>query len=123
MTNWTLIREALYERARGRCEISGLPLGDSWAAHHRRKKGSGGTRLPDVHSLPNLLALSHQAHNLRRPSAHLDPAWAAARGYMIPWWEVPRLAPVWLLGRRWVLLTEAGAYLPLPSDIVQPPAG
>lgn len=123
MTNWTPIRETLYERARGRCEISGLALGDSWAAHHRRKRGSGGTSLADAHSLPNLLALSHQAHNLRRPSAHLDVAWAAARGYTIPWWEVPRLAPVWLLGRKWVLLTEGGAYLPLPLDVMQPPVG
>jgi hypothetical protein len=123
MTNWAPIREALYERAGGRCEISGRPLGDSWAAHHRRKRGSGGTRKPDVHTLPNLLALCHEAHNLGRPSAHLDPAWAAERGFMIPEWEVPRLTPVKILCRKWVLLTSAGGYLDIPQDMMRPPAG
>jgi hypothetical protein len=123
MTDWRSIREKLHERAGGRCEISGIPLGDSWAVHHRRKKGMGGTALPDVHALPNLLALSHQAHNLRRPSAHLDVAWAEARGFTLPAWSIPRLTPVYLLCRKWVLLTATGDYFPLPRDMQQPPAG
>lgn len=75
----------------------------------------GGTNRPDTHTLPNVLALTHEAHNLRRPSAHLDVAWARERGYLLPDWSWPRLEPVWLFGRAWVLLTATG-YRPIRHD-------
>jgi hypothetical protein len=114
--NWTDLRERLWTRCAGRCEVTGRPLDPrSWAAHHRRKKGMGGTSRPDVHTLPNLMAVTHEAHNLSRPSVHLDPAWANERGYLVPWWGAPRLEPVWLFGRQWVFLTDDGRYRPLTT--------
>lgn len=83
----------------------------------------GGTNRLDTHTLPNVLALTHEAHNLRRPSAHLTPAWSYERGYLVPDHDVPRLVPVWLFGRRWTLLDERG-YLWLPvANGPAPPGG
>lgn len=72
----------------------------------------GGTSRPDVHTLPNVLALTHRAHNLGRPSAHLDPTWARARGYLVSASvDHPGLVPVLLHGRTLVILGEDGDYL------------
>jgi hypothetical protein len=113
--NWSIIRDRLLVRCAGRCEVSGLPLGESWAVHHRRKKGMGGTSLPDVHSLSNLMAVRHELHNLGRPSIHLDVAWSEIRGYLVPWWGSPRLEPVWLFSRQWAFLLPNGSYRPVTA--------
>lgn len=108
------LRAAAYERARGRCEITGLILpggpDGEWALHHRRLKGMGGTNKPDTHTLPNLMALTHQAHNLGRPSAHLDVTWARERGYLVSQHKDPRLVPILLYGRIEVTLGLDGEY-------------
>lgn len=109
------LRAAAYKRSRGRCEITGLILpggpDGEWALHHRRLKGMGGTNLPDTHTLPNLMALRHEAHNLGRPSAHLDVTWARDRGYLVRRGANPLLAPLLLHGRVWVTLGPDGEYL------------
>jgi hypothetical protein len=105
------LRAQVYERAQGRCEITGMPLGESWALHHRRQRGMGGTARADTHTLSNVMALTHHIHNLGTPSVHLAVAWAYARGYLLAGNSVPRLEPVWLLGRQWALLSDEGAYL------------
>ena len=112
--NWNLLRPALLERAGGRCEVTGEPLGDSWACHHRRKRGMGGTTLADTHSLPNLMAVTHRIHNLGTPSIHLRPAWAIEQGYLLPWWCDPLDEPILLHGRRRVWLTADGHYASQP---------
>lgn len=76
----------------------------------------GGTNRPDVHTLPNLMALTHAAHNLTRPAVHLDVAWALDRGYLLTSSALPRLEPVWLRERAWVLLTADGGYLPCTHE-------
>lgn len=108
------LRAAAYARARGRCEITGTilpggPDGD-WALHHRRLKGMGGTNKVDTHTLPNVMALSHVAHNLGRPSAHLDVAWARECGYLVSQHADPRLVPILLHGRIRVTLGLDGEY-------------
>lgn len=113
------LRDQAYQRAHGRCEITGAPLGDNWALHHRRPRGAGGTRRPDTHVASNVLALTHAVHNLATRSVHLDLAWSRPRGYLLGQWQVPRLEPVWLLGRRWVLLLDNGDYLEIE---MAPPA-
>lgn len=114
------LRFAAWTRAGGRCEITGmiLPGGPDgeWALHHRRKKGMGGTNKPDTHTLQNVLACTHRAHNLGRPSVHLDVNWARDRGYLLHWTDCPRTEPVWLLRRTWVLLTPDGRYLPVARE-------
>lgn len=113
------LRDQVFERAAGRCEITGVPLGDNWALHHRRPRGAGGTRRLDTHVLSNVLALTHAVHNLATRSVHLDLAWSKPRGYLLGQWQIPRLEPVWLLERRWVLLLNSGNYLEIK---MAPPA-
>ena len=113
-------RRAVWKRAAGRCEITGLRLGDrdgdGWECHHRRNKGMGGTDRPDVDSPANLLALSPAAHR----AVHASRAWAQPRGYLLsknlpPEQDDPSMWPVFLSGRRWVLLTHSGGYAAIPT--------
>lgn len=115
-------RRAVWERAHGRCEITGAHLGDrdgsGWECHHRRNKGMGGTDRPDVDSPANLLALSAPAHR----AVHASRTWAQPRGYLVPKQLPPELDdpsmwPVLLLGRRWTLLTHAGGYATIPKGM------
>jgi hypothetical protein len=121
------IRRSVWERASGRCEISGLQLGpadsDRWECHHRRNKGMGGTSRENVDSLTNLLALNPRVHNGGPLSVHGRRAWSQKRGYLIPKdVSQPGMWPLWLLGRRWVLLTDSGVYAPLPIPKEAPDA-
>lgn len=108
------LRAAAYQRAQGHCEITGLPLGESWALHHRRVRGMGGSRRADTNTLPNVLAITHEVHNLRslpgHPAVHLDVAWARQHGYLISQAADPQKAPVEIAGQGWTLLTCDGGY-------------
>jgi hypothetical protein len=109
------LRHRAYQRARGRCEITGvtLPGGPDgpWALHHRRPKQMGGTNKPATHTLPNVLAITHEIHNLATRSVHLDPEWARPRGYLLRQHQIPRLVPVLIGGHQWAILGLDGAYL------------
>lgn len=113
-------RAPLWERCNGLCEVSGQPLDyETFDMHHRRNKGMGGTSRPDVHDLTNLLALDPQVHNGGHQSVHGRRAWSQERGYLVP--KSTRsheltMWPVWLQGRRWVLLSSIRGYLPLPPE-------
>jgi len=114
----------LWERCGGRCEASGQPITfDSFDMHHRRNLGMGGTSRTDAHDLDNLLALSPVIHNGSPQAVHSRRPWAQERGYLVPKHDNhPGMRPVWLHGRRWVLLGKDGQYhdppIPLP-----PPRG
>lgn len=115
-------RLPLWERCGGRCEVSGRPLDfDTFDMHHRRNKGMGGTSRSGVHELWNLLALHPQVHNGGPQSVHGRRQWSQDRGYLVPKHtpdHVTALWPVWLQGRRWVLLPTAPGrpYWPLPTS-------
>lgn len=113
--DWTDLRQRLWTRSGGRCEVSGVALDPlSWDAHHRRNKGMGGTYREDTDTLPNLLVTHPLVHNLRPDSIHGHPAWSRPRGYLLAKdTERLDLVPVWLHGRVWTLLTPDGGYLPL----------
>lgn len=111
--NWTLIREQLWERSGGRCEASGRALDpETFDAHHRRPKGSGGTSRPDRDDLDNLLALDPEMHNPGPLSVHGRPAWSTARGYLVPkHQDHPGYFPVWQPhNARWINLGKTGDY-------------
>lgn len=122
-------REAVYERAGGRCEISGARLRPDgfghFEVHHRRNKGMGGTSRPDVDNLSNLLALDPQVHNGGPTSVHGRRRWSQARGYLIPKHvDHPGHWPVWLRRGRnvweWVILGDDGQYYPVPVPLAAP---
>ena len=115
-------RDAVWDRAGGRCEITGAPLGprgsDQWECHHRRNKGMGGTDRSNVDSLSNLIALTPAIHNGGPQSVHGRRGWSEDHGYLIPKRiDEPGMWPMKLLGRRWVLLGDDGRYYPLPTGI------
>ena len=100
------LRERLWERCGGYCEVTGEPLGDSWAMHHRKLRKHGG---PDC--LSNLLAVTHQAHNLGTDAIHLHPRRSYDHGWLVQSFANPALTPVAISGRGLVYLTESGEYL------------
>ena len=75
--NWTDVRIALWERARGRCEGCGKHLGDDGAVHHRRLRSRGGD-----HSMGNLLLLCTACHLW----AHRNVTEATALGWIVSTW-------------------------------------
>lgn len=128
MTKLSAQRQPLWERCKGRCEVSGRPLDfDTFDMHHRRNKGMGGTSRLDVDALWNLLALDPEVHNGGPESVHGRRRWSEDRGYLIPKHEQdPGLWPVLLGGllpqrfQRWVFLApeQGDGYLPLPQHLV-----
>jgi len=113
--NWGRIRDALWERSGGRCEVSALALDrDTFDAHHRRNKGMGGTDRADRDALSNLLALDPIVHNGGPRSVHGRRTWSQPRGYLLSKLDpLPAIVhPVWLHGVRWVWLTDDGRYAP-----------
>lgn len=117
------IRTAVWERERGRCMVTGLPLpgpdDDGWDCHHRRPKGMGGTDRADTDTVVNLIAVLPEVHNLgyrrRRVDGvlgrtiHGDPLWSRPLGLLVSKEHPPMSIPVrtW---HGWVFLTPDGGY-------------
>jgi hypothetical protein len=78
------LREALFQRSGGYCELCGGVLPESWALHHRKLKSQGGKD-----ELSNIVALHHECHNLGTDSVHLNPAKAVSMGFIVPSWDTP----------------------------------
>lgn len=109
------LRAAAWERERGRCFVTGAPLGPvdgPWQLHHRRPGGKGGTSRPDQQTLPNVIALSERAH---QQLVHGLPSIARAHGWLVSSISGPPPRALslqhWAVG--WVWLEEAGGYAPV----------
>lgn len=108
--------EAVWDRAGGRCEISGVQLsgerGIDWQVHHRRPRRMGGSRLDDTNSVENLMLLSPEAHE----HVERNRSEAYERGWLVRQDAVPAAVPVVVMvdGRpALVLLTDDAAYAPV----------
>lgn len=100
------LRNAVYARCGGYCEVCGRPLLQSdMATHHRQLSGQGG---PDA--VENLLALHHGCHNLATGAVHLSVARSIEHGWIVPSWADPATVPVQVHGYRSVRLTTGGQY-------------
>jgi 5-methylcytosine-specific restriction endonuclease McrA len=97
------LRELLFNRSGGYCELCSLPLPESWALHHRKLRSRGGK-----HEIANVVALHHECHNLGTKAVHLNVEWATEIGFIVPSWEIAHLTPMLYYGRDKVLLTEDG---------------
>lgn len=75
-------RQAVINRARGRCERCGHP---GVHIHHRKPRGMGGTSDPAINTAPNLVFLCLTCHEyVERNRTHAyDAGWLAHR------WEDP----------------------------------
>jgi len=121
------LRQAAWERQRGLCAATGLPLGDvdggPWDLHHRLAGGMGGSST-DRDRLCNLVAVLSAAHNMGSPrlavdgvpgrSIHTDPGWSRPRGLLLSQHGGdPAAEPVLMYGLGWVFLTDDGRWIPL----------
>jgi len=97
------VREALYRRTNGYCDVCGLVMAeDEMAAHHRKRRSQVGGW-----NLANLLGCHHGCHNLGTRSIHANPYWAHRYGYLLMSWE-PDSKPVFLHHAYWVQLHDDG---------------
>jgi hypothetical protein len=84
--------EIVLARARGYCEVCGLPAQDSMAFHHRKLKSREPRKeFRDVPS--NLIWVHHECHNLGTNSIHFRVAYATAKGWIVPSWAKPEEYP------------------------------
>lgn len=119
--------EAVWDRAGGRCEISGVQLfGErtvGWHVHHRRPRRMGGSKLDDTNSVENLLLLSPEAHE----HVERNRTEAYERGWLVRQEAIPAAVPVIVLvdGQpARVLLTEDAAYRSVEDvDLPEAPDG
>jgi hypothetical protein len=111
---WATVRELIYWRSGGQCEVCGATLHGAMEAHHRLPRRYG----PDCPC--NALALCGECHH---DKVHGQPIESAAAGRILSSTAlgaaVPDDAPAWLWvrghGMVWVQLSCAGAYRIVPS--------
>jgi hypothetical protein len=90
-----LMRELVWERGKGRCDICGDDLSrNRWECHHRKLRSQGGADEP-----LNLLALHPFCHD----KAHGNRDWSRRRGYIVHRNDDPATRPVLRHNRRWQL--------------------
>lgn len=110
--DWKQLRETLWARSGGFCEISGWPLDfETFDAHHRRPKQMGGTYRELTDSPANLLALLPLVHNGHPKSVHGAPEWSRPRGYLLGGRfsdEAVLATPVLYRGHTWMILQDGG---------------
>lgn len=84
------LREQLWQRCNGYCEVCGFPLEkENYALHHRKLRSRGGKD-----EIANVMALHHKCHNLGTNSVHLNPKWATENGFMVSAYDTPDL--IWV---------------------------
>jgi hypothetical protein len=96
---------ALDTRSMGLCEVCGG--GTVTEHHHRRPRGSGGTKRPETSTASNGLAVCHDCHRLIESHRAL----ALLLGWLVPQMGDPAQSPVLRRG-VWVLLADDGAIQP-----------
>ncbi|MGE2733807.1 HNH endonuclease [Mycolicibacterium vaccae] len=101
--------EIVDERAGGRCERCG-EIASDLQNHHRRPRGSGGSRRPDTNVASNagrLCGLCHRTVESYRAKAY-DEGWLVRQS------QSPMATPVLYRG-RWVLLDDLGDTYRIPT--------
>lgn len=93
---------AVLERAGHQCERCGCPRVEQ--IHHRKPRGAGGTRDPQINSTSNLLALCAQCH----VEIESNRTVAYEQGWLVPRNADPARSPVWLAFRGYSLLSDYG---------------
>lgn len=115
--NWKELRDRLWTRSNGFCEVSGVPLDfDTFDAHHRRPKQMGGTYRLDTDTLANLIAVDPIVHNGHANSVHQSPGWSRPRGYLLHGNTAPDEEPLLYQGRTWLILRANGTHEILTPD-------
>ena len=94
------------QRCAGLCEVCGLDAAEH--AHHRRARGSGGTRRPETSSVANLLMASAKCHTMIESHRALS----LSRGWLVRQNQNPADIPVMIHGHQWAYFDDAGNVTP-----------
>jgi 5-methylcytosine-specific restriction protein A len=110
------VREQVRERDQDRCAACGISIyrAGTWSWHHRRNRGSGGSRNPAINSPANLLLLCGDGTALCHGYITAHPAEARADGRSVSLNSTvdPADLPVWHAVHGRVLLDHDGGWLP-----------
>lgn len=85
---------------------------DVHSVHHRRTKGSGGSKLPDTNAVQNLLLLCGDGVRYCHGYVTDHRTFGETLGFRVPQGHDPLLRPVLTARNGWVFLTAEGGYLP-----------
>ena len=103
-----VVKARVMARSGGYCEICHCDCSELGAFHHRRPRGSGGSRDPRSGGAANCLLLCPADHDRIE---RLERAEARDRGWIVRQGQDPAEVPVWR-NRRWVLLDDEGGITP-----------
>lgn len=100
------VRELVCERAKGCCERCHIATPDM-QLHHRRPRGSGGSKAADTNTASNAVLVCARCHrdieSQRKNSLHY--------GWLVRQGAKPAEIPIWMEW-QWVLLTNEGQVIP-----------
>lgn len=112
---WEKVRRLVLERDDHQCVR--CAHGQQLQVHHRRPRGAGGTRRPEIaYGFPNLITVCLFCHEYIERNREIS----YRLGYLVRSGHNPATSPLWLPGREWVLLTDAGDIEPvrdIPEEI------
>lgn len=100
-----ITKRLVHERAKGRCELCGVPA-DNFQLHHRRPRGMGGSKRDETGAAANALLVHPKCHTWIESNRKE----AMKYGYLVSQWADPREVPVYR-ARTWVLLDDEGAII------------
>lgn len=95
------LRDVVFSRAGGCCELCGERLQPGWEWHHRKRRSQGGKD-----DASNGVAL----HPLCHKRIHGHVAWAESVGFLVRSTSSPGRTRIALHGTTWVRLTGDGSY-------------
>ncbi|MFC9768815.1 HNH endonuclease [Rhodococcus jostii] len=102
------VRDQLDERSGGLCEICGTA--DATQRHHRRPRGSGGTRRTESNLAANGLMLCYRCHAFVEKEGRQTRV-SYVRGYLVHQGDCPARVPVHYRGGQVAFLTDDGQVL------------
>ena len=95
------LRDLLWRRSGGACELCGVGLPRGFDVHHRKRRSQGGADTAE-----NTVALHRLCHN----RIHGHVTWAEQVGFLLRSHQTPSRVRLALHGEAWVRLTSAGTY-------------
>ena len=107
-TDQGTLRSVAYGRQHGACAAcgDGMHLERAHLHHRKRRRDLG-------HCACNTILLHADCHNIAPGSVHQRPAWARARGLIVPSWEDTRTVPVRTVdGTVWLTCGGTATFTP-----------
>jgi hypothetical protein len=113
--NQHLARRIVRERSGGICEVCAVAYATNF--HHRKNRSQGGLWCPS-----NGLDLCGSGSTGCHGFITSHPKLSYEYGYSVRSGRDPARSPVRLARRGWTLLDSTGSYLPITTDLPDPPA-